>query len=112
MKDLTGYHDSDFYRNLQGLSTGLTNTWDKKNGSRYSQATLPAWSSVHETVVNAIEEVLDTEWINELRDSDFAWKVQALLVLGLQICMPPMRGKPFWDLQMTAVPATSMNGIL
>jgi len=37
------------------------------------------------------------------------WDVQCAVVVGLQVYLPPLRGKPFWSLQLHRAPKKSMS---
>jgi hypothetical protein len=101
-----------FLSRLGDLATGIVSTWDRKYGVRYTMKELPAYLEVLEKVRKLVLEVVEEEPFAGIHSPQkFSSKVQAVLVLGLQCCIPPIRGRPFWDLKMRQERGTIM-GIL
>lgn len=90
-----GYESSAFLLSLQSLSKNLTDSFDKKYGSRYDSMELPTYREIAVLVSARVQSLLDSleQNLSEL----YAVRVQGLTLVAFQVLCCPVRGKPFWD---------------
>lgn len=87
-------------KNLQGLCTSLTDTRDLKYGSRYLRMDMPAYGDLLKNVKEACGNLI-FESKRSRPNEPLAWNFQKTVAVAAQTLLPPMRGEPFWDLQLT-----------
>lgn len=101
------FEKSAFSENLRGLSLGLTCTRDRANGSRYREMDLPSYKEVLRNVCSKLERVSEDEQKSQV-DEQQSWDFQEILLIAMQTLLPPMRGRPFWDLDLVEKGKNSM----
>jgi hypothetical protein len=110
VKNADFHSHNQFFLDMRGLARSLKSASDQKDKSRYNDAELPDWKPLHDLVVDLVHQALQSESFLRIQQPvEFAWKGQAVLVLALQFCLPPMRGKPFWKLSMNPARGMSMQ---
>lgn len=90
---------------MASLALGLQDSADKKFGSKYDERELPSYRNILEIVLSKLTAFLHP---SKVPKSTNLWDVQALLLVVLQVLLPPIRGKPFWDLHLTKAHGESM----
>ena len=102
--------DADkFLEELKGLAVGLVHGWDNKHGAKYNHKTLPEFAPIAKKVNELVVDVIAKEEFSKRNAATLiGWRIQAILLLALQCCMPPILGKTFWDLRMNPEKNMSM----
>ena len=101
------YEESEFCKLLKALSSSLVCNFDAKHGSRYCQVALPSFAEVVVPVHKACTQLVERSK-KESPTQELAWDAQAVLLIGLQTLIAPIRGKPFWSQVVHKSSHTSM----
>ena len=93
------FEASRWCENLRALSCSLKHGWDNSYGTRYLTMEMPSYSAVLHKVEMAVSKFLAMEK-NLTPTEALSWEAQSLVVVAAQTMLPPLRGRPYWDLEL------------
>jgi hypothetical protein len=91
-EDLWRQHES--VRNLRALAASLISHAEERLPKEKTFSSLPEYIDV----LSAAHKFC--EGVKESLNTGDPFDVQRALIVGLQVYMPPLRGKPFWSLDL------------
>lgn len=91
------YDNSELSRNIKGLAASLMDDCDSRHAVRYDHMGFPSYKEVLKIILVECQ-VLTANKCQAASLSGNRWRVQKALVLALQVLVPPLRGRPYWDL--------------
>lgn len=96
----------DFNKNMRFLASALKLNYDDRSSKKYSQRALPPYQELLSKLIPMFQKAIQTApFIGD--DLKGIWEFQSVAVVATQILLPPMRGKPFWDLYIDDIPQKS-----
>ena len=90
------------------LCKDLLSEADSRRSKRYKAMKLPEYSPLLKKVESVLQESCQELSSNDPPLPVNAWRLQQALLIGLQVLMPPLRGKTYWDLRTSETETGSM----
>ena len=107
--DKRTFETSRWTENIRSLSSSLKHGRDNAYGSRYLTMDMPAYTSILQKVEHALSKLMTLEDFSNAPPNEIrAWEVQSAAVIALQTMLPPLRGRPYWDLDIADNGTNSM----
>jgi hypothetical protein len=96
MKDMEDFENQETVKQLRALHSAISNRPGSKQSKMYWSKVLPDFQAVATRVQKASYQVLEKCAANE---PDYL-ELQQTIIVGCQILMPPIRGKPYYTLSL------------
>lgn len=119
--NIPAYESTDICKDLKSLASkaviysvtalhlsSLVETSEERHRVRYTEMELPAYAEVLGRVIR-LYDFLCENGMQVASKKESCWIVQKALVLGLQTLVPPLRGRPYWDLKVFDDEKSSMS---
>lgn len=97
-----------FQRDIRQMAQSLLVHKADRLSKKYEEKNLPAYDAVFDALEDFRSRTLAAYNKGTLLGRSL-WDIQDLLVIACQVLLPPLRGKPFWSLQVGRQANGSMN---
>ena len=108
-KEITSYESSDLTKSAAKLCGSLVADRDSKISARDANNVPPDFSNLVRKVKAELQLAMLVVSSAGLKEDSKLWRLQQAVVVALQVLLPPLRGKTYWDLQLLPSKHSSMS---